>query len=920
MLYLILLVVSRSVAHTREFSPSWFCLAIGLRLTEPEPAQDNARLKPVATKSLKLTLRTPDDNFSRPLRTLVREILVLLVFCLFTAILTWPYVTRLRDAVVDKGDPYLMAWIMWWDYHATFTNPLHLFDANVFYPLKYSLAFSENSYGLSLLFFPLYLIGLKPLTIQTVALFFGFAVSGYGAFRLGRTLTGSTAVGWVSGIVFAFVPYRFNMMSQVVYLFSPWMPLVFEALVLFARDRSRKHAVWLSWAFFMNGLTTITWFTFTAIPFALFAAILLTRYGIWRDRAFWLRAGVALTAATVALLPFFVPYALASRLYGFQRSIEEIKANSALPTHWLAVENRNKLWSRMGEGVFEGWKFKLFPGLLPILFSLPALLPGSRPERDASAKLSTGASDWLPRLDAAIVALFALSLLAIGFDHSNAFYNFFDHFTSERALALLTITIIVRLCIAYPAFLNPVRANLIETIRSPHRSDAFWLGSILTVLGFCFSLGWNFFFYRICYQLLPMFKSMRVVTRGALLTYLGLALLSGLGVQRLAEKINRRYPQIQLQHVFIGACVLLLLEFNAAPLQIMRGEVFADAVTLRLKQTPMRGGIVCLPAGGDNNYRYMLRAADHQKPLIVGTSGFNSPFEDKIENLTRNGRISDELMTLLESVPASYLVIANDGIPPERVLDFQAFLDRQLTSSRLRFINRFDGRDDLYAVVKNEPQAKSEAAVPFSYTVRDWSSSIHDDPVILLSQPLKVSQQLYRLYVVTTGSMPRYEPFQRDLEQISRNIVFGSEQQEEQFAANFRSFVDGWSRKEDFVRSLGSLNDAQFVDKLVENGGVPFTSAERQALSDGLANGKDTRASVLLKIIDDPRLVQKEQNRSLVTLHYFAYLRRNPNDPPDGDWRGFNFWLSEQERRPDVTKLATAFREGFEYQDRLKQH
>ena len=889
-------------------------------------------------KTLKLTLAIPDDNFgsrwintglsairpggSRKVAVLARELLVVLGFCLFTALLTWPYVTRLRDAVVDKGDPYLMAWIMWWDYHATFTNPLHLFDANVFYPLKYSLAFSEHSYGLSLLFFPLYFIGLKPLTVQTVALFFGFALSGYGAFRLGRTLTNSTAVGWVSGIIFAFVPYRFNMMSQVVYVFSPWMPLVFEALVLFVRERTRKRAIWLGCAFFMNGLTTVSWFTFTLIPFALFAVILLTRYRLWCDREFWLRACVALTAAVIALLPFMIPYVLVSRLYGFKRTIEEIKMNSALPTHWLAVENRNKLWNRMGEGVYEGWKFKLFPGLLPILFSLAALSGGSVAEqvRHLVPKQSASARNWLPRLDALITVLFALSLLAIGFDYTTAFYSFFDKLTSERALGLLTISILARLCIAYPSFLHPVRPNLIETIRSNHRSDAFWLGSILAVLGFCFSLGWNFFFFRLCYQLLPIFRSMRVVTRGALLTYLGLALLSGLGVQHLAEKMNRRYQQIQVKHVFVAACVLLLLELNAAPLKIMRGDPFPDAVTLRLKQTPMRGGIVCLPAGGDNNYPYMLRAADHQKPLIVGTSGFNSPIEDKIENLTRNGRISDELMALLESVPTSYLVIANNGIPPERVLDYQAFLHRQLSSSRLRFINRFDGQDDLYAVVKNEPQASSEAAIPFSYSVRDWSSSIHDDPVTLLSQPLKVSEQLYRVYLVTTGSMPRYEPFKHDLEEIGRGIIFGSEQEPEQFDTNFLSFVDNWTRREIFVRNFGSLKDAEFVERLVGNSAIPFTSAERQAFVAGLANGKETRATVLLKIVDDPRLVQKEQNRSLVALHYFAYLRRNPDDPPDGDLRGFNFWVSDQERRPDLNKLSSAFKQAFEYEKLLKQH
>ncbi|MDX6576607.1 MAG: hypothetical protein QOE96_2560, partial [Blastocatellia bacterium] len=176
------------------------------------------------------TQDNPDDSSQERTRSglarlanssLVRELGVIFVFFLFTAILTWPYVTRLRDVVVDRGDPYLITWIMWWDYHQTFTNPLHLFHANVFYPLKYSLAFSENSYGIALLFFPLYALGLAPLTVHAIAIFLGFALCGYGAFRLGRTLTGSVAVGWVAGIVFAFIPYRFNQMSQVAYLFSP---------------------------------------------------------------------------------------------------------------------------------------------------------------------------------------------------------------------------------------------------------------------------------------------------------------------------------------------------------------------------------------------------------------------------------------------------------------------------------------------------------------------------------------------------------------------------------------------------------------------------------------------------------------------------------------------------------------------------
>jgi len=853
--------------------------------------------------------------------SLVRELLVILALCLFTALLTWPYVTRLRDVVVDTGDPYLMTWILWWDYHQTFTDPLHLFNANVFYPFKYTLAFSEHSYGLALLLFPLFAIGLKPLTVHAIALFFAFPLTGYAAFRLGRTLTGSTAVGWVTGIVFAFVPYRFNQMSQVIYAFSPWIPLLFEALVLFVRERSRKRAVWLGCAFSMSGVTTISWFNFSLIPFVFVAVILLTRYGLWREREFWRRAAVTLGAASLLLIPFFLPYFLASRLYGFTRTIDEIKANSGWPIHWLSVEPRNKLWSRMGESIPDGWRFKFFPGLLPILFSLAALLMA----RDVTKDLSRQPIDRVSRqrrlrvLDTIIVFAFALSVPAIGLDQTDALHGLFGYITSELVLGLLTLAVVVRLCLAYPRFLSTAQANLVETLRSPRRGDAFWLGILLTVIGFCYSLGWNFFFYRLCYDLLPMFRSMRVASRGAMIAYLGLALLAGLGVKHLAEFLATRVPWLRAGAVYAIACVLLLAEFNAAPLPIVRGESFPDAVTLRLKQTRMSGGIVELPVGGDFNYRYMLRAADHQKPLIVGTSGFNSPIEDKIEALTRTGAIPAELMSMLEAIPTSYLVIANQSIMPERTIDYEVFLARAVAAGRLRFINRFDGHDDLYAVAKNEPEVKSEASPPFDLSIPDWATKIREDPLNILGRP-DWSQTLYRVYLTSSGALPRYPEFIRALETIGTGIELGSKAQEQQFESRLRDFVENLTTSDAFKKIFYGLDDAQYIDRLLQNAGITISPIEREALAGGLHAGKETRVDSLLKIVSDQRFVEKENYRSLVLLHYFAFLRRNPGDPPDHDLSGFSFWLKVLEQNHDPAKLALAFKESSEYQSLNRQH
>ncbi len=859
----------------------------------------------------------------RVMRTIVRirlarELLIVLAFTSLTAIMTWPYVTRLRDAVVDPGDPYLISWILWWDYHATFTNPLHLFDANLFYPLRYTLAFSEHSYGISVLFFPLYALGLRPLTVHAIALLFGFALSGYGAFRLGRTLTGSTVVASVAGIVFAFVPYRFHIMSQVAYLFSPWIPLVFEALILFARERSKRRAVWLGCAFFMNGITALTWFNFCLIPLALYAAILLTRQRLWRDREFWWRGTTAIGIASVLLLPFMLPYVIVSRMYHLKRSVDEIKANSAWPIHWLSVESRNRLWHRMGDSIPEGWKFKLFPGLLPILFSLASLSSfGGRTSKVAPAEIEVNQQRLLLWLDALIVAAFAVSIVAIGFDRSEAFHGLFRYVTSERALASLTLAVIVRVCLAYPLFLQRANTNLIQTLRSERRSDAFWLGALLTAIGFFYSLGWNFFFFRICYDLLPIFRSIRVVSRGAMVAYLGLAILSGIGVKHLAETLHRRVPRLGAGMISAIACALLLIELNGAPLRFMRGEVSSDAVTRKLKQTTMRGGIVELPAGNDFNDRYLLRSADHEKPMIVGRSGFNSYFEDKIESMTTAGPIQSELMDLLETIPASYLVVCNQSITSQRAEDYQAFLVKSLKQGRLRFINRFDGRDDLYAVVKTEPGAQTEGPLPFKLALDDWAKKLDEDPLNLLALP-EESQTMYRLELATSGIMPRYSDFMANMKVAADGVLAGSDLEHEQFQKNLRRFTEDWVRGKQFVDALDHLDDTQFVDRLLQNAGLTVNSAERAAMIAALDSHEEKRAAMLLDVVMNPRFVEKEVGRSITLLNYFAYLRRNPDDPPDHDLSGFNFWLNDFEHFHDGNRISIAFKRSIEYNARKK--
>jgi hypothetical protein len=54
-----------------------------------------------------------------------------------------------------------------------------------------------------------------------------------------------------------------------------------------------------------------------------------------------------------------------------------------------------------------------------------------------------------------------------------------------------------------------------------------------------------------------------------------------------------------------------------------------------------------------------------------------------------------------------------------------------------------------------------------------------------------------------------------------------------------------------------------------------------------------TRAQVLRAVAEDPDLNTQEFNRAFVLMQYFGYLRRNPDDTPDHDYTGFDFWLGK---------------------------
>jgi hypothetical protein len=141
------------------------------------------------------------------------------------------------------------------------------------------------------------------------------------------------------------------------------------------------------------------------------------------------------------------------------------------------------------------------------------------------------------------------------------------------------------------------------------------------------------------------------------------------------------------------------------------------------------------------------------------------------------------------------------------------------------------------------------------------------------------------------------QQFLPDVAAIGAGVVVGQMGWQDKLEANKQAFINGFVTRAQFKAAYpDTLTPAQFVDQLNANTNNSLTAEQRTQLVTGLQNGTQTRASVLRAIADpesNPVFKAAEFNRAFVLMQYFGYLRRNPDDQPDGNFGGYNFWLQK---------------------------
>jgi hypothetical protein len=167
--------------------------------------------------------------------------------------------------------------------------------------------------------------------------------------------------------------------------------------------------------------------------------------------------------------------------------------------------------------------------------------------------------------------------------------------------------------------------------------------------------------------------------------------------------------------------------------------------------------------------------------------------------------------------------------------------------------------------------------------------------------------------------------FLPDSQRVAQGVVVGVGQWQQQLENNKQALAEEFVQRPRFLADYPlTMTPAQFVDglnaKAATLGVNPLSAAERDQLVSDLTAGVKTRAQVLRAVAEDQTLFAAEKSRAYVLMQYFGYLRRNPNDPQDTNYTGYDFWLIKLNQfngNAISAEMVKAFLSSIEYRRRF---
>jgi hypothetical protein len=319
-------------------------------------------------------------------RRATEAILVFSLSAVAAILFTYPLAFNLGHVGrVNTDDGRWSIWVVSWVARTLVVDPLHVFDANIFYPHHDALAYSENNLGAGLLAMPVYWATRNPYAAHNFVVLLAFTLSTAGMYFLARRLTADRGAAAVAAITFGFCPYVFGRTPHIQLLITAGLPFTMLAFHTLTDRPTAGRGALLGLALIATGLTCGYYGIFAGLMVGLATLVYAMSQHRWQDRSYWQAIAIAAALTVMVMGLVFLPYARVQAETGFARSLGEAQPYAA---DWRAYLASSAWAHRWMLPLLGHWRDVLFPGFIStVLGTIGAALALRRRESRATISL-----------------------------------------------------------------------------------------------------------------------------------------------------------------------------------------------------------------------------------------------------------------------------------------------------------------------------------------------------------------------------------------------------------------------------------------------------------------------------------------------------------------------------------------------------
>jgi hypothetical protein len=758
----------------------------------------------------------------------------------------------------DRGDGRLITYLCE-HWYQVFQNRAAWRSPAMFFPVEGTLGYADMFLAYAVPFSILRAAGLDLFTaLELVVILFNYLSYVICFILLYRILRLGIVPSCAGAFFFAFNSPKLVQMGHLQLQVTLFLPLSLIFVLIFVQKRESisqaKAFGLLSLAAtslsiqLMSGYYPGWFFIFWSFLFLLLSLVIKpTRDFILSIvRDFWRALAGAALLFIVEMIPFLLVYIPVVRALGW-RPYESVKELLPVPAALLLMGNANYVWGDLSAAVMKS--YKLHPELQIGIGLIPSLC-------------------WL--------ALTVASIL----------------FVLRRARSA---------------------AAEKEAATGPRNLKLLWLSLLVLSVSLFYLLGmklWNdHSAWRIVFTFFPGGKSIRAVSRYVIVLALPMSIVFAFLIQHALSRILR-YQQLT-KRVSLSIALFGLIGFGLFEQMAVGGGFSVSAENSYLERLSKKLPDGCqsfyltvAPQAMRNQFEYQIDAMMvSQMRGVPTTNGYSGQFPQ------------DWYPALWELKTTGYEENMRRWIERHGLAGKVCRLEVDET---IASANEID--DDEYFVRQQYLDILSREPDPNGF--RNWTGTLKNCPKMengrmsqrcdrahvvtgfLESGEFRINYFIYYFYKAALGRSARQQELNPD-----RQRLVGVPMPEQE-AAMKREMVAGWIARTDFKEKYDGLSDEEFVDRLMQAGGVNLP--ERNELVDALRGGRKSRADVLQEFLDSPAVREKFYNAAFVFMQYDRLLRRAPGEADELQW------ITMLEKTGDYRQVTDNFINGAEYRRRFR--